>query len=108
MEKRKYYVSVQSKCIMFNQGDAAYELEIYATEDEVEKLRGLFNDWERAEEHTFFRTHYPGIPYHHDMENDEYDFVLKEIYQTISDIGTEETKNFIASMDLQMGAPKEF
>ncbi|MFC5651935.1 hypothetical protein ACFPYJ_23005 [Paenibacillus solisilvae] len=107
MDKRRYYVSIQSKCIMYNQGDAAYELEIDATEEEVEKLTELFNQWEDAEEKTFFRAQIPIIPYHHDSENDVYDYLLKEIYKAIYQMGTDQTKSHISSMNLQMGSENE-
>lgn len=104
MDKKRYYVSIQSRSIMYNQGDAAYELEIDATKEDVEKLTELFNQWEDADEKTFFRAHIPVIPYHHDTENDVYDNLLKEIYKTIYQMGTDQTKNHISSMNLQMGS----
>ena len=110
MDKRTYYVSVQAKCIMYNQGDAAYELDIYATEEEVEKLTELFNHLEDAEEKTALRAHIPIIPYHHDSENDVYDYYLKEIYKAIYQIGTDQTKSHISAMNLlnlQMGSEHE-
>jgi hypothetical protein len=92
---------------MYNQGDAAYEFEIDATEEEVEKLTLLFNEWAAADERTFIRNHIPGIPYHHDSENDWYDSLLKEIYSTIYQLGTDRTKHHISSMNLQMGSNNE-
>ncbi|RED55101.1 hypothetical protein [Cohnella lupini] len=58
MEKQKYYVSVQSRTIMSQQGDAAYEFE------------------------------------------DGYDYYLREIYKTIQQLGTEETRDHISTMKL--------
>ncbi|MBD3919054.1 hypothetical protein H8B09_09835 [Paenibacillus sp. PR3] len=107
MEKRRYYVSIQSRNIMLNQGDAAYELEIDATREEVDKLTLLFNEWEAADEKTFFRAHIPVIPYHHDSENDMYDYLLKQIYNTVYQLGTDQTKQHISSMNLQMGSETE-
>lgn len=107
MDKNKYYVSVQSKTIMYHQGDSSYELEIVASENDVEKLKDLFDELEQCEEATFFRTPHPGIPYHHDVENDSYDYVLKQIYGMIHDFGTDATKKHVESMNLQMGAEYE-
>ncbi|MFX3640067.1 MAG: hypothetical protein ACE3L7_15665 [Candidatus Pristimantibacillus sp.] len=107
MDKRRYYISVQSKSIMYNQGDAAYELEIDATEEEVEKLTELFKQWEDADFKNYIRAHIPIIPYHHDSENDVYDYFLKEIYKTIYQMGTDQTKSHISSMNLQMGSEYE-
>ncbi|BBH20106.1 hypothetical protein Back11_14510 [Paenibacillus baekrokdamisoli] len=107
MDKRRYYVSVQARSVMHNQGDAAYELEINATTEEVEKLMELFNEWEEFDEQTFFRAQIPTIPYHHDSENDGYDYFLKDIYKAIYQMGTDETKSHISSMNLQMGSVHE-
>ncbi|MCP1310417.1 hypothetical protein [Paenibacillus tyrfis] len=100
MDKRNYYVSVQSKTIMQHQGDAAYELEIEATPEEIIKLKELFEDMEYAEEQTFPRTLVPGIPYHHDEENDVYDIYLKNVYQTLYSLGTDETKKHVQTMNV--------
>ncbi|WP_159885063.1 hypothetical protein [Paenibacillus puerhi] len=100
MEKNRYYVSVQSKTIMLQQGDAAYEFEIDATPEEILQLQDLFEEEEDFENETFFRTPLPGIPYHHDRANDGYDFVLTEIYQKLHDLGTKETKAHIKSMHI--------
>ncbi|MCZ8521859.1 MULTISPECIES: hypothetical protein [Paenibacillus] len=100
MERKKYYVSVQSKTIMENQGDAAYELEIEATEEQILQLLDLFEEEEDFELDTFIRAQIPGVPYHHDSANDGYDIVLKDIYRTIHNLGTEETKQHIEKMQI--------
>ncbi|MBO8164558.1 MAG: hypothetical protein H0Z34_12665 [Brevibacillus sp.] len=98
MDKRRYYVSVQAGTILENQGDAAYEFEIEATEDDVKTLRALFEERYENELDTFFRAHIPGVPYHFDTENDQYDESLRKIYSALYQLGTEETKNQIKSM----------
>jgi len=98
MDKKKYYVSVQSRSILSEQGHDAYELEIEATEDEVHQLRILFDMLEEADHATFFRGITPGLPYHHDPQNDEYDHLLKDCYEKISQLGTEETKYYVQPM----------
>ncbi|MFB6364680.1 hypothetical protein ACFCP7_11505 [Paenibacillus elgii] len=100
MDKTTYYVSVQSKTIMQHQGDAAYELEIEATAEEMIKLKELFEDLEYTEEQTYSRALVPGIPYHHDEANDAYDLNLKNIYQTLYGLGTDETKKHIQTMNV--------
>ncbi|XEC96907.1 hypothetical protein AB6A23_10425 [Paenibacillus tarimensis] len=91
MNKRKYFVSVQSRSVLTEQGQAAYELEIEATEEEVEKLQYLFQMLEEAEQSSSFRAITPGIPYHCDAENDNYDNALKACYDLVQKLGTEET-----------------
>ncbi|UUZ80269.1 hypothetical protein LJK88_35915 [Paenibacillus sp. P26] len=100
MEKMTYYVSVQSRTIMLHQGDAAYELEIEATPDEIRELQELFEDKEDFELDTFSRAHYLATEYHHDRSNDGYDMVLKDIYQKLYALGTDETKRHIESMNI--------
>ncbi|HUC91686.1 MAG TPA: hypothetical protein VMS09_06580 [Paenibacillus sp.] len=98
MEKKKYYISVQGQTIMEQQGDAAYELEIEANSEEIEKLRKLFVMLKESDHNCFFRAQYLAIPYHHDNSNDRYDYYLKEIYNYIYELGTDETKQHLASI----------
>lgn len=100
MERKKYYVSVVSKTIMEKQGDAAYELEIEATDEEIDQLKDLFEEEEDFEIDSFWRAHAAGVPYHHDNANDGYDFVLKEIYRKLYALGTQETKEVIHNMNI--------
>lgn len=99
MNKKKYYISVQSRNIMENQGDAAYELEIEATSEEIEELNLIFKYLEDFDVETYYRAHYP-IPYHYDSENDGYDYYLKETYRILYRLGTKETKDHVTSMNI--------
>ncbi len=101
MEKSKYYISVQAGTIMENQGDSAYEFEIEATAEDLDKLQKLFETKMEYEEGTYIRSHLPGIPYHHDSDNDLHDDALKEIYSMLNKLGTKETSDYIAKMDLE-------
>jgi hypothetical protein len=100
VNKQRYYVSVQSGTVMLNKGDAAYELEIEALPVEKENLDMLL--WMKAsyDDSSFVRTPIPGVPYHFDEENDSYDAVVTNIYKLIYELGTEETKEHISSMNL--------
>lgn len=100
MERKTYYVSVQSKTVMENQGDAAYEMEINATEEDLLRLEELFEEEEDYELGTYVRAHNPTVPYHHDRENDGYDAVLKEVYRTLHELGTAQTKKHIEGMGI--------
>ncbi|UJF33861.1 hypothetical protein [Paenibacillus hexagrammi] len=101
MEKKKYYVSVQSGKIMENQGDAAYELEIVATEDEIDRLDELFEELENFDQATAVQTASAlTIAYHHDETNDGYDYYLRQTYSLINELGTEETKRHIQKMNI--------
>ncbi|MBO9598376.1 MAG: hypothetical protein J7559_11245 [Cohnella sp.] len=109
MEKNRYYVSMQSRSIMRDQSQASYEYEIEATESELIRLRSKMDELEDADHATFFRTATPGLPYHHDPENDEYDRAIKACYDMIFQLGTDETKQHISSFldPLQMGHYQE-
>lgn len=100
MDKQKYYVSVQAKTIMAEQGDAAYELEIEATPEELEQLNDLFRELDDFDVSTYFRAHIPGIPYHHDLENDGYDYYLQAIYRFLYEHGTEQTRDHVLAMNI--------
>lgn len=106
MDKKTYYVSVQADTILENQGDAAYEFEIQATQDEVNELFDLLEEKREFEDATFIRAHIPGVPYHQDLENDGYDEALRKIYARIHTLGNDEAKRTIESMGLDgLGTP---
>ena len=98
--KKTYYVSVQAQTVLEEQGAAAYEFEIEATEDEVTKLVELFEDQMENEHDTHERAMIPAMPYHYDKENDLYDANLKEIYRAIYEMGTPETRKHIENMGM--------
>jgi len=99
-DKRTYYVSVQSETVMEQQGDAAYEFEIQATEREVGQLQEMFESLEDTDDIASVRAHIPYVQYHNDEVNDSYDEQLKAIYRKIHELGTPETKAHIESMGI--------
>jgi len=101
MEKRRYYVSVQAKTIVPHQGDAPYELEIDATIDEKERLERIFHEIDNYDEATGIQTAFlPPITNWSQTNNDGYDYFLKQSYQMIYDLGSEETKAHIRQMKI--------
>jgi hypothetical protein len=100
MKKNNYYVSVQASTILENQGDAAYEFIIHATPEEMNYLQDMMNEKMEYDDATSIRAHLPGLPYHQDVENDEYDDSLKQIYKKIYEYGDDAAKKTIASMGL--------
>ncbi|MBP0726651.1 hypothetical protein J5Y03_15945 [Bacillus sp. RG28] len=101
MDKTRYYVSVQAKTITINQGDAAYELEIDATQDDVERLKQLFNNMDHNDFVSGFRTVLGiSMPYHLDEPNDRYDNNIKDVYRMLHNLGTAETKQHIREMHI--------
>ncbi|KIL37870.1 hypothetical protein SD70_30155 [Gordoniibacillus kamchatkensis] len=100
MEKKPYYVSVQAKTVMENQGDAAYELEIEATPEDIERLKTLFEYMGDFDHGTFMKSHALAFPYHLDPENDGYDTNLRAVYEMMYEWGTPETKRHIEQAGL--------
>lgn len=98
MNKSKFYVSLSAKTVLPEQGAAAYEWEIESTEEEAAALRNMLETLEESEHATHFRGMTPGVPYHMDQANDEYDVKLKQIYSTIQQLGTPETQQGVAEV----------
>jgi len=101
MDKKRYYISVQSRTMMENQGDASYELEIEATPEERGQLEEAFKELARWDQATAVQV-VPalGIAYHHDETNDGYDDALKTAYALIHKLGTAETKRHVEQMHI--------
>lgn len=97
---KTYYVSVQSLTIMERQGDGPYEFEINATKEQVDQLNEIFEKMKTADQQAYWSSHVPFIPYHEDKENDTYDLHLRNAYRLIYELGTEETKKHIESMNI--------
>jgi len=102
MIKSKYYVSVQSKSLSREQGSAAYEWEIEATDEEAAALERLFGRLDESEHATFIRGMTPGLPYHWDRENDAYDGTLRQIFDRIHALGTPDTRSQMAEIADQL------
>lgn len=100
MDKKTYYVTVGTGEILPNRGDAAFEFEIMASEDELDKLEELFEDTAEAELAAATRAVIPFEEYHNDEENDRYDDGLHAIYQMLHQLGTPATKRHIESMNV--------
>jgi hypothetical protein len=100
MAKTTYYVSVQSGSILRDQGAAAYEFEIEASDEDISELEELFKDRDEAEDGNYVRAQLPAIPYHIDDANDIYDDSLQVIYAKLYECGTDETKRHIERMNI--------
>jgi hypothetical protein len=80
---------------MENQGDAAYELEISATPEEIEQLSEIFENMGDFDQASFIKAQALAYPYHLDTENDGYDDNLAEAYKLLYELGSSETKRHI-------------
>lgn len=96
MERKKYYVSLQSREISQTVVGNNADFTIYATDDEVSMLRKKLNNVYDAELDTYWRSHVPIMPYHKDASNERYDQSLTEAFQMIYTLGDEEAKQFVS------------
>jgi len=97
--RRTYYVAVGPGQILTDRGAASFEFSIQATEAEIDKLEELFQEAEDANEDEIFD--YSGSPLVSDSpENETYDALLQNIYRMLHDLGTDETKRHIESMNI--------
>lgn len=99
MDKRHYYISVGSGEILTDKTIAGWELEIEATESEVEALQRLFEQTDGQSWSTFWNAHIPFKEYD-EGPNVAFDNRLKEVYRKIYELGTPETKEHIRKMDI--------
>ncbi|MDZ5712553.1 hydrolase [Jeotgalibacillus haloalkalitolerans] len=100
-QKNTYYVSVARREILRSGTDSPYEFVVNATDDEITKLRMLFDRNEESEMEGFLTGQMPSVPYHVDKANQESDNLLIKIYRLIGEIGDEEARNHIVTMGLK-------
>ncbi|TLS39035.1 hypothetical protein [Pseudalkalibacillus caeni] len=100
MDKKRYYIAVGSGEILEDKTASSFEFEIEATEEDIIRLRELFDEADRDSRFSLYRAHVPGIGYHEDKNNDDYDRHIKEVYGMLHELGTPETKSHIDSMDI--------
>lgn len=100
MEKRKFYVSVNSGEIVEDPTITPWQFEIEATKEEVDKLRDLFDQASSQNMDRFYRLPHPfkGGEVDHELTN--YDKTLQEVYRMIYDLGNQEAKDHIEQTDV--------
>ncbi len=99
--RERYYVSVQAGQILTDPEAAAYELDILANDEEVSRLRELFEELSSMDEaatahfsRTFNETD------HDETINGASDEIITRIYRLLYECGTDGTRRHIASMGL--------
>ncbi|MCP8617797.1 hydrolase [Salirhabdus salicampi] len=100
MEKEKFYVDIGSMEISRLKAGDNNDYVIYATPEEVIKLRDLFDNMYSADGDAFIRAHIPIKQYHHDESNDNYDEAMIQIFRMLYELGDEQTRNHIKSMEI--------
>ncbi|MFC4600440.1 hypothetical protein [Cohnella hongkongensis] len=98
-ERRTYYVSVGPGQILEDPEAASFEFEIRANEAEIDKLQELFQEAQDADEDEIFN--YSGSPTISDTpDNETYAALSRTIYRMLHELGTDETKRHIESMNI--------
>lgn len=100
-DKKTYYISVQAGQILQSPEEAAYELVIRGSQEDVAKLEELFEELSSMDEAETF--HFAKSPYGtagNSEINRGSDDILLDIYRHLYQCGTDETKRHIATMGL--------
>jgi hypothetical protein len=103
-QKKTYYIDVGTGEITQSATSSNWSFKIQANDEEITELRELFDQNYMTEWKGFFRAHTPYVQYHHDRENDDYDSTIQQVYGMIYNLGDNEVKNHIESMNI---LPKE-
>lgn len=99
-DKKTYYIEVGSGEISRSATSSTWGFKIQATDEEIAMLRKLMDQNYSTEWKNFIRAHVPYVQYHYDRENDDYDETLKKVYGMIYQLGDDEAKNHIKSMNI--------
>lgn len=100
-ERKPYYVSVGAGQILEDPGAAAYELDIRANEEELNKLQELFEEYASMDEAEAF--HFGRHPFGSASQsrmNAGIEDITTRIYKLLHELGSEQTKSHIDSMHL--------
>ncbi|UVI28201.1 hypothetical protein [Paenibacillus spongiae] len=100
-ERKHYYVSVQAGSILEDPEAAAFELEIVANEEELNRLQELFEELSSEDEAEM--AHFTSHPFGSapvERMNSAYDGFIEGIYKQLYELGTPETKRHIKTMGL--------
>jgi len=99
-ERTAYYIHVGNGEILRTSKDSPWNFRIFATDEEITRLREVFESNYSVEWQNFFRSHVPYVQYHYDRENDDYDRNLQKIYKMIYELGDDEAKHHIEKMGI--------
>ncbi len=100
MEKKKYYVNMQSREISQIPYHNNTAFTIHATKEEVAFLRHRLDNVHKADTGTFWRSYVPIMPYHKDQSNDDHDDAMLGAWQMIYELGDETAQQFIEENNL--------
>lgn len=91
-DKNTYYVSVQGRSLLEDQGAAAYEWSIVATPEEADQVSHLLEQLDEKETSSFLAFTYPWPDSPEEEVNASYQSVVDALYREIFRLGTPETR----------------
>ncbi|MFC7678056.1 hypothetical protein [Paenibacillus sp. GCM10028914] len=100
MDKSTYYVSVQSRSVLTEQGASSYEWEIEATPEEADQVRIELDLMQEKEEEAFPGYVFPWPDTPEQSTNALFQDALDHVYMTIYRLGTPETKSQMQQLRL--------
>lgn len=100
MEKKQYYVNMQSREISQIPYHNNTAFTINATKEEVAFLRQRLENVHTADTNSFWRSHVPIMPYHQDQANDDHDEAMSGAWQLVYELGDESAQEFIREHNL--------
>ncbi|MBD8007366.1 hydrolase [Bacillus sp. Sa1BUA2] len=105
--KKTYYISVGAGEILSVPNASPWEFKIEANDDEITRLREIFDSNQDNSIDDFLRAHVPFVEYSHDPTNDQHDQNLYRVYNMIYELGDQEAKQHIESMGILDGFKSE-
>jgi len=100
MDKSIYYVSVQSRSVLTEQGASAYEWEIEATPAEADQVRIELDMMQESEEEAFPGYVFPWPDTPEQSANSLFQSSLDRVYRTIYRLGTPATRQQMEELRL--------
>lgn len=97
--KKNYYISVSGKSVD-TEPSRSEQLQVLATEEEMNELRIIFERLQSDDDWTAFKAPVPYKSADHDPATDKFNQDLLELYRIVYRIGTEDTKTHIRSMNI--------
>lgn len=95
-----YFIDVKSGKISQEAPEQGGHFRILADNQEYNELKAIADRMYHDELKTYVRSHIPFIDYDTAEKNDEYDNQLIKLYGKIYELGDEETRNHIESMNI--------
>lgn len=97
MERKKWFVNMQSREISGTKYGNSNCFTIYANDEEIGELRRIMDHMYDADQASFIRAHIPFVPYHNDEATATFDEKYRQALEMLYQLGNDETKAHIES-----------